>query len=182
MATHRTLRINNVGDEPFVDRYDGQRFTVAPGSDLFVPWEAAVLWFGDPTAVDLGPGNKHRTAERERLFMRSGLAGASADEFQVERPQIDCFNPENGTPVPMLMHDPDGPPSNPFGEPGEETDQQRLARAERFMEAIADAAGAGSIDDVLRQLGVKKNTVSSAAGATEPPVDAPERPKAGSRR
>lgn len=178
---HRTLRITNSGTETFSDRYDGQRFTVEPGSDLFVPWEAACLWFGDPTTVDLGPGAKHRTGERNRLMLRMGLGDSTGEELEERRPKIDCFNPENGTPVPMLMHDPEGPPSNPFGEKGEETDQQRLARAERFMEVIADAAGASSIDELLSKLGVSRKAESPVTAA-EPPVDAPERPKAGSRR
>lgn len=182
MAQHRSIRINNTGDVPFSDRYDGQRFTVQPGGDLFVPWEAACLWLGDPTTADLGPNMKFRTDERERVFMRLGMAGVPTEDVVEAAPKLECFNPENGQRITMLVEDPDGPAINPWGEKGEETPAQRLAKAEQFMQAIADAAGEDGIDGVLAKLGVGRKRTSGSSMGTEPPVDTPERPKAGSRR
>lgn len=182
MAQHRSIRINNTGDQPWSDKYDGQRFTCQPGGDLFVPWEAACLWFGDPTTADLGPNMKYRTDERDRLFMRMGQSGATTEDFLENAPSIECFNPENGERVPMLHNDPDGPPVNPWGEKGEQTPQERLAKAERFMEAIAEAAGEDGIDGVLAKLGIGSKKPSGGSTAALPPVDEPVRPKAGSRR
>lgn len=71
--TPTVVRLSNEGDKPFRDTYGNTPYTVLPGKEIIVPWEAAVLWLGNPTFVDdearaLFPRND----ELQRLLVRLG--------------------------------------------------------------------------------------------------------------
>lgn len=59
------VRVHNLGDKDFVDSYNSQKFIIEPGKSQFVPYDAAVIWFGNPAAV-----NTDREANRDEEFQR----------------------------------------------------------------------------------------------------------------
>ena len=60
-----SVRLRNVGAEPFVDRFAGEVYTILPGETAVVPDGAANLWLGDPSLPE-----PQRTADRSRAALR----------------------------------------------------------------------------------------------------------------
>jgi len=59
--------IINEGDEPFVDKFDGDYIVLQPGHGAYVSYEKARLWLGDPTLRTTNPAEWNR----EMLMLRS---------------------------------------------------------------------------------------------------------------
>ncbi len=131
-ALSETVRVRNTGTEVFTGRYDGQVFPIHPGSEHFVPFVAACLWFGHPDAMDVDARNKYRTDEVERLRTKYGIYEATAmmnvpgiadtpghpwandtrDAFLVLTPDVEVYTLA-GQKLIMVIDDPEGTTINP---------------------------------------------------------------------
>lgn len=75
MAYPRVVRIRNDGNSIFTGKWAGEKYTVPPGSETLVEWDAICNWFGHPDAIDV-PGDRrkrYRTDELHRLFVKYGI-------------------------------------------------------------------------------------------------------------
>lgn len=72
------VRVTNDGTAKFVAKYANNRYSIEPGSAAIVPYYAAVLWFGDPRATNIGDKRitQFRAHEVDRLSAKYGLVGA----------------------------------------------------------------------------------------------------------
>lgn len=116
LAANSTVKIRNVGSAEWHDRYAKMDYRLPPGTEGFVPWTAAVLWFGDPFKVD-DHKKKHRHIELNRIRVRYGAYpsvktsdGGSTWDSHV--PAIEVYDLD-GNRVPMLIDDPKGERVNP---------------------------------------------------------------------
>lgn len=89
------VRIRNVGDSVWSDRFNNQNFVVGPDKEIVVPWAAAKLWLGDPDLRDKQDGRKERREEQTRLMVRYGAASRSFDEWDNYKPHIEVYDFDN---------------------------------------------------------------------------------------
>lgn len=102
----KIVRVTNDGDKPFVGKFDGEKFTIAPKSETLVPYGAMVLWLGDPSARNTDERNRHRVAENKRLHVKYG-AYEDQEKWEVNRPTLSAFTLE-GELIPTVVTDPEG--------------------------------------------------------------------------
>jgi hypothetical protein len=181
------VRVHNAGDSDYTDMYAGQTYTIAAGSDGFVPFDAVCLWLGDPRTQDLGPRDKHRTDEFLRVALRMGVGEKPMDVFEAARPKLEVFNPQTGDRLVTVADDPTGPGQDVFKTGGNEADPTvRLARVERALAEIAKNGDKGGIADVLAELGIGDVNApvepAPVAAKVEVPVDEPAKPAVSRRR
>lgn len=158
------VRCKNVGDKPFKDGYANVTYVLPPNKDVFVPYDAAVLWFGNPDVFDVSARQRGRTDFYHRLRLRYGafddhriLADGSevrftADELWEEnKPQVEVYTLE-GERLHTIIDDPEGTNVDPAQtNPGEA--QGILARmgqleAELGLLRQAQAAQTATADEV----------------------------------
>ncbi len=151
-------RVKNVGDEPFVGSYLGKETVIAPKAEAgWVRAEAAILWFGDPTAIDHVEGldeHNDRTDECDRLDARYGIFPIRRDEMSTTPtltraeawPKVKVMTME-GEEVHMVIHDPQGADVTPAPTETVEDRRDMLAtiddlkkRVERYEEKLASSA------------------------------------------
>lgn len=72
------VRVTNTAGAKFVGKYANNRYVIEPGQTAIVPYYAAVLWFGDPRATNVGDARltQYRAHEVDRLSAKYGLIGA----------------------------------------------------------------------------------------------------------
>lgn len=46
------VKVVNVGEKPFTAQWDSRKYTAPVGGEVFMPFEAAKLWLGDPRAAE----------------------------------------------------------------------------------------------------------------------------------
>ncbi len=163
MATlEEACRVRNVGDEPFVGYYLGKQTRIEAGAEAgWVRAEAAILWFGDPSAIDHVEGmdeHNDRTKECDRLDLRYGIFPVRRDEAQTTPaltredawPKVKVMTMD-GEEVHMVIHDPQGVDVTPA--PSETIEERRdmlgtieelKKRVERYEEKLAASAQAPS--------------------------------------
>lgn len=108
MEDNDIVRIRNVGESRWQDKFNSQRFVVDPGKEVVVPYPAVKLWFGDPTAKD--DSNGHRLRRREefhRLLVKHGMTSATIEEWEEKRPKIEVYD-FDGNRVITVADDPTG--------------------------------------------------------------------------
>lgn len=135
--SNQSVRALNNGDTEFKAMYDGVQYKIPAHSELIIPWDAAILWLGDPRLWD-AETDRARTKERDRLMVRWGaIEGVDlADRL----PNIAIHLLSDGSPIPMLGADPSAPPIDVFGSGAEEdmSQDQRMSHLEQQLaEAIA---------------------------------------------
>jgi hypothetical protein len=109
------VRLVNKSDTDFKDMYNSVTYRVPAGSDGFAPFDAACLWFGDPSSQDLSARDRGRTDEYERLRVRYGVY-ADEHRFDGALPDIEVYTLD-GDRVTMVREDPTGElgqVANPF--------------------------------------------------------------------
>lgn len=99
------VRVKNVGNLAWVDRFNNARYEIPAGSEILAPYEAIMLWLGDPDARDIDPRRRYRTEEFRRIRVR---CGAYDDELAWEqnRPHLEVFT-TNGERITTVVDDPD---------------------------------------------------------------------------
>lgn len=108
LQDHDVVSVENVGSRPFVAKYAGRRYELAPGATQAVPWPAAKLWFGNPDLQDLGPDDmdvKFRTQEVERINGKYGMLSAP---FYSDEPTKTAELPEDHHKTPPRDYEPHG--------------------------------------------------------------------------
>lgn len=108
------IRIRNNGEKPYKDQYASTTYVVPPGGENVIPWEAALLWLGDPRLLD---DERHgffaRAEELQRVLIRMGSHGldgrnlSEAERAIEDRPSLEVYDIDNNR-IPMLLDDPDG--------------------------------------------------------------------------
>lgn len=106
MARLNLVRIVNTDTRTFTSLYAGDRYTVAPGGEEIVPFEAACLWFGNPKLKDINAKERHRTVEFKRLRVKYG-AYDNEELFEAIRPKVEVYTLE-GERVSTVAEDPYG--------------------------------------------------------------------------
>ncbi len=153
-------RVKNTAEVPFVDSYLGKQTVIAPGQEAaWVRKEAAILWFGDPSAIDHVEGmdeHNDRTKECDRLDLRYGIFPVRRDEAQTTPaltredawPKVKVMTMD-GEEVHMVIHDPQGINVTPA--PSETVEERRdmlstidelKKRVERYEEKLAQSVQA----------------------------------------
>lgn len=104
MASGDVVRLVNVGDTDFVDKFNGREYTVKAHSQLMVDFDAMCLWLGHPEANDFDPRNRVRLAEYQRLRFKYGVdtkalemslnsSPFDADQlFEAMRPPLEAYD------------------------------------------------------------------------------------------
>lgn len=109
MAYPRVVRIRNDGESLFTGKWAGEKYTVPPGSETLVEWDAICNWFGHPNAIDV-PGDKRkrfRTDELHRLFVKYGIY--ENHHLQEERfPKVSVWDISTGQQYITVINDPQG--------------------------------------------------------------------------
>lgn len=100
------VRIKNVGETRWTDRYSNQIFACDPGRDIIVPFGALCLWLGNPDAKNVPNGQQHRRAEFNRLVIRYGGAD-NPDLWEENKPKIEAYDFDNERIV-TVVDDPEG--------------------------------------------------------------------------
>lgn len=161
------VRVKNRAGVPFEGRYNNQPFTIPARGDSIIDREAAIIWFGDWEARDIGrdPRMHFRSQEVARL---KGLYGAhfddpredprfenplTADEkWERNKPQIDLFEAD-GTPIISVIADPTGKGLPIEGAPAEDlaavmADMQRqMTELQSKLIAAQEAASTSDIPE-----------------------------------
>lgn len=114
------VSVTNEGTEPFAGVHLGQRMVINPGETAdIVKREAAILWFGDPSAIDHVKDGKDvpaRTRECERLDARYGVYSIRRDEMlttpaktrEEAWPKVKVSKVNGKESYRMVVNDPDG--------------------------------------------------------------------------
>lgn len=154
MAPLRIVRAVNSGDRPFKDACDSQIYLIPGGSESLIPYDAAVLWFGNPDTIDLDARRRDRTDEFARIRVRYGVY--EHEERLNELPQVFIYTLE-GDKINMVKDDPEGVLNNPVvsDDATLRSVQQQLlvmqAQQQQLLDAISkDPAAAQAIMQALR--------------------------------
>lgn len=115
------VRARNVGDKPFVGDFASVRYVLQPGKDVFVPFDAAALWFGHPDVFDVGPRQMARTEMYKRLRLKYGAYDdtdadgnrtSSDEKWEQNRPRVEVYTLD-GQRLNTVIDDPSGTAANP---------------------------------------------------------------------
>lgn len=186
------VKVVNVGDEPFRDSYNSQRFTIPPGSETLVPYAAACLWCGDNSKRDIDARRLYRRREYERLCTRYGVYHRGDDVFQERRPRLEVYAP-GGERITMLAEDPHGDALTVVPGLGTGTDtailQQQVDALKAHIEALQAASthptptapNAADTDEGDDEEEQPRRRPGRPRKNPEPLVDAPSRIKVGGR-
>lgn len=155
------VSVTNEGTEPFVGLHLGKKIVIDPGEMLDVcKSEAAILWFGDPSAIDHVKDGKEidsRTRECERLDARYGVYSIRRDEMATTPartreeawPKVKVTKVNGKETYRMVVNDPEGSDLQPQNETkGErslllrEIDDMKT-RLERYEAQAARGIGEG---------------------------------------
>lgn len=110
----QVVRVRNPRKDPYKDQYANVKYTIPPGGEVIVPWQAAALWLGDPRVVDdENRGLFARADELHRVLTRMGSGGlddrrlSEADRARADHPGIEVYDIDSNR-IEMLVDDPEG--------------------------------------------------------------------------
>lgn len=170
--------VKNLSDKPFRGKYNSRPFVIPANGDALLETEAAVIWFGNWQARNVGnlPANQFRAQEYERL---RGLYGSHYDDrpqdegwvidkalkadekWEQNRPRVEIYEQDdhgNTKRVVGVLEDPEGTEL-----PLEETPSVDLA---------------GVVAEQQRQIDQMQAALDSLKSQTSgAPVDSPNRVK-----
>lgn len=129
------VRINNVGTEEFIDKYDGATYRIPVGGETMVPLDAVILWCGHPEANDADPRNRVRQMEWERLRTRYGVY-EETEKLAHLFPKLEVWGLD-GTRVVTVLDDPEGVKTTTEKAP--DTAEKRLAQLEAEIRVLRNA-------------------------------------------
>ncbi len=162
------VSVTNQASEPFVGYHLGQRIVIEPGETAdIIKREAAILWFGNPSAIDRVENGKdipERTTECERLDARYGIFSIRRDEQlttpartrEEAWPKVRVFKVNGKETYRMVVNDPEGTDLQPQQETKGERSlllneinemKKRLERYEaQAARGISEPEGAAGVD------------------------------------
>lgn len=175
MAPLRIVRAVNPGTRPFRDMCDSQDYKIDPGSETLIPFDAAILWFGNPDTLDIDARRRDRTDEYARVRVRYGIY--EHEHRLSEMPEVEIFTLD-GERIFMVKDDPDGSKANPglvADDDALRTVQRQLlamqAQQAQLLEALAKNPDAAQT--IMRTLQGELPDVPDDAGQTQPQNPAP---------
>lgn len=191
MAPLRIVRAVNPSDKPFKDMCDSQPYLIPAGSESLIPYEAAVLWFGNPDTIDIDARRRDRTDEYMRVRVRYGVY--EHEHLIGQIPAIEIFTLE-GDKIHMVKDDPEGILNNPVvsDDTTLRSVQQQLlamqAQQQQLLDAISkDPAAAQAIMQALKNdddtpnnadlVEMPEPTIHDGEGNIPQTVDAPQPPQ-----
>lgn len=130
-------RIVNKGKVPFVSKWEGNKFTIKPGSEIMVTRDAANRWTGNATVFDDGKVNARRE-EYNRLRVLYG-AYENDTKWEENQPHLAVYDLD-GNRIITVIDDPEGTQVQPA--PIDRTTrsmQEQLEDMERQMAAMRRA-------------------------------------------
>lgn len=155
LGPYDTVRIRNIGNREWADKWNNQRYRCQPNGEALVPFAGVCLWFGHPSAVDIpnDPKQRYRTEEFQRLCVKYGVYDhhdefIPGQVFQDERgkdknplPQIEAFDLE-GNKLVTVLEDPEGTSLAPFSlEEQQNLDlRTQIAHLQRQMQTLLQQA------------------------------------------
>lgn len=186
------VRVRNHGDLDEVWKYDGQRYLIAAHSEALVPYNAMVLYMGDPEARDLNADIRPRFDAYRRLLSKYGVhehselwatktakcACAKTSDSWVDTsacsghlPAITAHALDTGEQYMTVLDDPQGSTLNlaPRGESNEIDEMKRLvalqAQQIASLEGVVRAldSGAQAIEDSAAEVPTKGGAKAKAA-------------------
>lgn len=85
------LKATNLGSRPLTIGYNSRAYKLEPGKPTIIPWEAAVIWFGDPRSAEKAQrvfddagnaiGIPPRDSEVNRLRVKYGHQVGSVNDY-----------------------------------------------------------------------------------------------------
>lgn len=176
------VKIRNVGTTVWEDGFDGRRYRIPVGAEVYLPAGAAMTWLGDWNARDDGR-NQDRFAEQERLRMRYGAYENDALWGQV-KPQLEVYTTDDVR-IPCVVDDSldSAYPLIDLGlDPGAGGAATRLAALEREMTVLKaqlhqDSTLAASTLPTVPEQDSRSSVVEVGVGS-EAPTDSPHTPQA----
>lgn len=100
------VKVLNKGESDFRDGWDGQQYTIKPGQDAFVPYDAILNWLGNPAAIDYSESQRDRLSEYTRLRVRYG-AYENDGAWEDNKPSLEVFTLD-GKRITTVVDDPEG--------------------------------------------------------------------------
>lgn len=152
-----------------VARYAGARYNIPPGTEVFAPYEAAVLWLGDPTLIDEGV-RKPRRDEYNRLCVKYGVY-ENSHLMDTQGPTLKVYSLD-GQAIPMLIDDPDGDSVTPDVQTKRENEDLRAA-IERQANQLR------LLEKRLQRNGADGEVVGDATADAPPEARGPAEPRVG---
>lgn len=172
MAPLRICRAVNNGPTPFKDACDSQVYLIPSQSESLIPYEAAVLWFGNPDTIDIDARRRDRTDEYMRIRVRYGIY--EHEDRLGQMPQVEIFTLE-GDKINMVKDDPEGILNNPIVSDDStlRSVQQQLlvmqAQQQQLLDAISkDPAAAAAIMQALK--GEEATVITDEAPVLTPTI------------
>lgn len=200
------VKVVNVGDQTFTDMFESSPFSLEPGEEQFVQFEAASLWFGNPELMDVGPRQRARFETYKRLRSRYGafdddvedpetgrMTHISADErWEANKPRVEVYTLQ-GERLWTVVDDPLGEHVNPAAISSAENNLvlnrlQALEEETRILRSALESAKASGYEvpsdiDVAGQDAVDDQPTGPISvpeptflGADEDMEDSPSRP------
>lgn len=132
-ANDPPIRVRNTHHFDFVDKFANHTYVIKAGEDTIIPFDAMILWLGNPKAVDVDGKRRYRRDEFRRLRVRYG-AYDDADLWEQNKPQLSCTTID-GQPITTIVDDPDGKHLTPAVQSQNEREAliQRLDYMQRAM-------------------------------------------------
>lgn len=151
-------------------RFQSSVVEILPGKAVFVEWEKALFWLGDPGTQDQ---RRREEFDRKRTWYGFAQGMMTEDEWEDMRPKLEVFNQE-GERIFMALDDPDGSKANPaaLGSAEASTVDARTAALEaqvaQLTTLLAQALNGGQLTPADPS---DPNTADAAAGTEVPKAD-----------
>lgn len=102
----QSIRLVNAGDEPFEHIYDGEMVRIAPGSELFVPFDVMVAFMGHPNLRNTDYEN-WRDEAYINLCLFYGALELESGPNPAKLPKLEAWDSE-GNRISTIIDDPTG--------------------------------------------------------------------------
>ncbi len=106
MATG-SVKVTNLSEKEFRDMFANQGYAIPSGRSAIVPYEAVMLWCGDPEAVNRDEHHRDRDDEFHRLQVRYGALNPGEDLMGQNAPKLKVESLDD-TEVVTVLEDPEG--------------------------------------------------------------------------
>lgn len=163
------VRVVNRGEDAFTIAWDNRQYRLNPSEDVFVPFEAAALWFGDPRSSDTIQSVRNeqglvafvpdRDSEVRRLRVKYGNIGGD-ERFVHPAPEVEVFTLSNVR-ITTPLDDPEGREVNAA--------TPTLADQDSLLEQVQRQQA--QIDFLLQQLGLQQAAPEDRRAGEEEEVD-----------
>jgi hypothetical protein len=108
MARITAVRVRNEGETNFHQRYAGEMYDIPPSVDMIIPYDAMVLWLGNPELVDIDRKRRFRTNEYARLCVKYGVYEREVELGEKNFPKLKAFTLTDNQPIITVLDDPEG--------------------------------------------------------------------------